>query len=429
MGGINYFLSLLTRRSRLLVAAAIMSSLVCGNAQTFAGPAPNSISTTAEGTADEFLPPSKFVLKSTILINLTKHLVRLPLHKGSHNGQTVWYILTDVSQEALSRRLGLNFAPKLSNSSRGCPGCVQNLPIPADITQAGTVEFKGRPDFSPARILVPGPKGFPLITAQPGARAGLFYTPYVQVAGSRIVYNAPIIATGNGPFDVRTHSNTHDRVLAIDTQNMTVDLLMIRAFAAGKEVIYLALDSSTEEAAVLERSTFTQVLAGLSFPNGAFRRDGARAAIFSFANGQTGQMSPPAQGLNHLVRDGRAVEDASLDNEDLLAALRRGGDARNVLDVFPTETDARFRLEYSPAWDLHLTFWNMRAVAERRNVAQTDSNVIRRLAQQWIVGSPGGFFLRSANIEVNCPVVAFVDDPPLAPVVPAPFTLPLRFHQ
>jgi hypothetical protein len=163
---------------------------------------------------------------------------------------------------------------------------------------------------------------------------------------------------------------------------------------------------------------------GLPFPDGAFRTDGARAALFAFANGQTGFPIPPAQGLNHVVVDGRNVEEATLNNTDLLAALRNGGDARNVLDVFPTMTDPRLRLEYSPAWDLHLTFWNSAAVASGANVAQTDSNVIRTLATQWVVGSPGDFFLRSAGIEVNCPVVAFINDPPLAPVVPPPFPLP-----
>jgi hypothetical protein len=337
-------------------------------------------------------------------------------------------VLTDVSDQALAQQIGLNFAPKLANSSRGCPGCVQALSIPENILSAGAVSFKGTPDFTPDRLLVPGPAGFPVQTVRAGSVAGPFYTPYVQVAGTNIVYNAPIIATGDGPFDVTTHRNTHDRVLAIDTANMTVDLLIIRAFSAGKEVAYLSFDSSSQEAAVLERSTFTPVLEGLPFPNGEFRTDGARAAIFAFANGQTGTSSPPAQGLNHLVVDGRNVEEAQLANTALLTALRNGGDARNVLDVFPTMIDPRFRLEYSPAWDLRLTFWSSAAVASGINVAQTDSNVIRTLATQWVVGSPGGLFLASANIEVNCPVVAFINDPPLMPAVPSPFRLPLPFH-
>ncbi|HEY0544216.1 MAG TPA: hypothetical protein VGC91_02375 [Pyrinomonadaceae bacterium] len=384
---------------------------------------------------DEILDPSKHVLRSAIQVNLTHHSATLPLHRGSYRGRTVWYVLTDVSDQTLANQLGLNFAPKLSNASHNCPGCVQNLQIPRNILEAGVVRFNGIPDFTPRRILVPGPTGFPAITVQPGARAGLLYTPYVQVAGTNIVYNAPIIAVGDSQglfrFDVDgrnpfIHTFTHDRVLNIDLARQTVELLVIRAFSGGKEVVYLSFDSTSEEAAVLERSTFTPVLADLPFPNGEFRPDSARAALFSFANGKTGPTSPPAQGLNHLVIDGHAVEDASLDNRPLLAALRSGGDARNVLDVFPTMVPP-FREEYSPAWDLHLSVWSRTAVATGANTARTDSNVIRTLAEQWVVTSPGGLPLRSAGIEVNCPVVAFVNDPPLMPVVPSPIQLPLPF--
>lgn len=388
------------------------------------------LATMAAAQQDEILPPSKHVLPSTIQVNLTKHFARLPLRKGTYNnGQTtrsVWFILTDVSDQALATQIGLNFAPKLANAPVGCPGCVQVLNVPANITEAQNVQFKGIPDFSPQRSLVPGPKGFPFLTGQAGAKAGPFYTPYLQPAGTGIVYNGTIVAVGDGPFDVTTHTNTHDRVLAIDTTNLTVDLLMIRAFSAGKEVVYLGLDSSSEEAAILERAIFTPILGTLPFPNGDFRPDSARAAIFSFTNGRTGTSSPPAQGLNHLIIDGRNAEEATLANTDLLTALRNGGDARNVIDVFPTMVEP-FRSEYSPAWDLHLTEWSSRYELTRRNVAQTDSNVIRTLATKFIVRNPGGTFLLASGIEVNCPVVAFINDPPITPVVPAPFPLPLPY--
>lgn len=381
---------------------------------------------------DEILPPSKHVLPSTIQVNLTKHFARLPLRRGSYNdGQTtrnVWFILTDVSDQQLAAQIGLNFAPKLANAPVGCPGCVQVLDVPANITQATNVAFKGIPDFSPTRQLVPGPTGFPFLTGQAGAKAGPFYTPYLQPVGTGIVYNGTIVAVGDGPFDVMTHTNTHDRVLAIDTTAMTVDLLMIRAFSAGKEVIYLGLDSSSEEAAILERAIFTPILGTLPFPNGDFRKDSARAAIFSFTNGIVGTTSPPAQGLNHLIIDGRNAEEATLSNTALLTALRNGGDARNVIDVFPTMIEP-FRSEYSPAWDLHLSEWSERYRLTRRNVAQTDSNIIRTLATQFIVRNPGGTFLLASGIEVNCPVVAFVNDPPITPVVPSPFPLPLPYSR
>jgi hypothetical protein len=205
-------------------------------------------------------------------------------------------------------------------------------------------------------------------------------------------------------------------------------MLFIEAFSGGKEVLYVSFDATTPEAAALERSTFTPIISELSFPEGAFRRDGARATIFSFANGQTGNMSPPAQGLNHLVIDGMITKEATPTSFDVFEALRHDGDARNVLEVFPTMLDPKLRLEYSPAWDFHLTMWPMEAVASGRNVAQTDGFVIRTLAENFRVTSPGGTKLRAAGIEVNCPVIAFLNDPPLRPLVPPPVPLPLPFN-
>ena len=91
--------------------------------------------------------------------------------------------------------------------------------------------------------------------------------------------------------------------------------------------------------------------------------------------------SPPAQGLNHLVIDGLITEEATPASFDVFAALRKGGDARNVLEVFPTMTDPRLRLEYSPAWDFHLVMWPHELVDSGRNVAQTDAFKIRTLAK------------------------------------------------
>lgn len=86
------------------------------------------------------------------------------------------------------------------------------------VTVASTgavVHFAGAPDFSPTRTATPGPDGFPLAKFAPGTVAGPGYSPFIKVAGSDVVYNAPIVATGNGPFDVTHHTNTADRVLGI----------------------------------------------------------------------------------------------------------------------------------------------------------------------------------------------------------------------
>ena len=226
---------------------------------------------------DDLLPPSHFVLHSALQVNLTRRFVRLPLHRGTFNGVTYWYVLTDVSDETLAKQLGLNFSAKLANVPNNAPGAFQTLNVPANILQATNVEFAGVPDFSPQRVVVPGPLGFPVTAAAAGAVAGLGYSPYVQPAGTNIIYNAPIVAMGDGPFDLNTHTNTHDRLIGIDTAAGTADLLFIQAFSGGKEVIYISFDATSPEAAALERSTLTPILSETSFPDGAFRTDGARA--------------------------------------------------------------------------------------------------------------------------------------------------------
>ena len=129
-------------------------------------------------------------------------------------------LLLDASDSGLAADLGVNFAPKLANIGIGCAACVQTVtednPTPAQ-NPFGTaiINFQGAPDFSPTRIAVPGPTGFPLASFSPGSVAGPGYSPFIQIAGSPVVYNAPIIATGNGPFDVVHHTNTDDRVLGI----------------------------------------------------------------------------------------------------------------------------------------------------------------------------------------------------------------------
>jgi hypothetical protein len=103
---------------------------------------------------------------------------------------------------------------------------------------AAIVAFPGAPDFSPQRSYVAGATGFPPRSAKPGSVADDAYSPFVEVDGRGGVLDAPIAATGGGPFDVTTHSNTEDRVAAIDTVNNTVTLVLARGFVDGKPVFY-----------------------------------------------------------------------------------------------------------------------------------------------------------------------------------------------
>ncbi|MDQ3386436.1 MAG: hypothetical protein M3475_02340 [Actinomycetota bacterium] len=406
------------RRRTLALVTVVFSALVLSTFAVGGARFATAQETAAPNTEnDEFLPEENLVLESAVAVNLSKDFATLPLHKGNVDGETVWFVITDTSDEAIADELGLNFAPKLSNITTGCPLCAQQVESESQILGESEVTFEGKPDFSPKRILEPGPAFFPPQLAQPGALADAKYSPFVRVKGSDVVYNAPIVAVGDGPFDAMTHTNTHDRLLAIDPEEMTVDMGLIRGSANGKDIVYLNFDASNSVTATLERSIFVPNLALSSFPNGSTRQDSARAEIFTFVNGPVGQESPPAQGIRHLIRDGLSAQELNLENTELLEALRNGGDLENVFEIFPTLEDPALAEAYTPLWDLNVGVWSDAAVAEGRNVALRDANEIRAVAATGELTSPGGLPLASANEVINCPALGFTDEPPLEPVV------------
>ena len=207
------------------LAAAALVPLVASATHAKGHRADNSGAASQLGPLSGLLPRDHLTLASAIQVNLSNETVRLPLYKGvapdpkdTSKTETVWFVLLDSSDSGLAHDLGVNFAPKLANIGISCPACVQTVtldsPTPAQnpFGQA-VVHFQGAPDFSPKRIAEPGPNGFPLKKFQPGAVGGPHYSPFIKIAGSDVVYSAPIVATGDGPFDVTHHTNTGDRVL------------------------------------------------------------------------------------------------------------------------------------------------------------------------------------------------------------------------
>jgi len=358
------------------------------------------------------LPDSNLTIKSAISVDLQRDFATLPLHRATVSGVPVWYVITDVSDAALARELGLNFAPRLANLiTPECPGCVQTVQSPRRLGKTA-ISRPGKPDFSPTRVLEPGPKGFPPLAARPGADGDLHYSPFVRIAGTDVVYNAPIVAVGSGRFDVTNHTNTHDRLLSIDTEKMTAGLAFIRGFSNGKPIFYLSFETSSPLTAVIERSTFVPGLGLSPAPDHGRDPKTARADIFTFTNAATGPKSPPAQGLTHVIVDGGNAQTLNLGNTALLEALRVGGDAHNVFDVFPTLKDQRLALAYSPLWDLHIGVFSDAAVAAGVNSAKTESAQILDLAARGMVTSPGGGMLASNREIINCPALGFPEDAP-----------------
>jgi hypothetical protein len=418
-----------------VIAAAIAS-------QALGGSRDGSPSAAGLGPLTGLLPRDHLTEESAIQVDLSKETVRLPLYKGSANGQTVWFVLLDASDQGIAHDLGVNFAPKLGNIGINCPECVQTVTLDSptpDQNKFGqaVVNFQGAPDFSPMRVAQPGPTGFPLASFQPGAVAGPGYSPFIRIAGSPTVYSAPIVATGDGPFDVDHHTNTGDRVLGVHIAGPSApgqfaeswaDLLFVKGFDAGQPILYISTDAGQPLTAVLERSTLVPALDKAAYNGGDDFLGSARERLFGFINGQTGADNKQAQGFVHLIQDGHASEDASASNTALIDALRNGGDLLNVFGDFPTLTDPRHAQAYSPLWDAQLGLWTDKAVKAGLNTRQIDEVQVFNLAATRpdlltgvnpATGQPAPY--GSVGVDINCAVIGFTDKAPTANLAePAP---------
>ena len=430
------------RLTLMLVAfTAILATGGSLAAASQAAPTPSLLRATADsglGQMSGFLPRSKFTEQSAINVNLSKHTVRLPLYPGKADGKTVWFVLLDASDPGLADELGVNYVPKLTNLAIGCRACVQTVHLERTTPQAnrfGTtvVDFAGAPDFSPTRIATPGPAGFPLAKFQPGAVARHGYSPFIKIAGSPVVYNAPIVAVGTGGFDVDHHTNTADRVLGIHLagkaahgtaksgqyEDNWVDMLFVKGFDAGQPIVYLSTDAGQPLTAVLERSTYVPALDRAAYAGGDDFLGSARERLFGFINGQTGGKNPQSQGFQHLALDGLIGHDASAKDTKLINALRNGGDLLNVFGDFPTLTDPRHSKAYSPLWDAQLGLWTPKAVKAGLNTRQTDEVTVLNLAAQHpdlLTGVDPGTgkptLYGSVGVTINCAVIGYTAKAP-----------------
>ena len=423
--------ALTTRRlaAVIIVTLVAIAAAIVGGQVAAGGNGPPG-SATGLGPLNGLLPRDHLTEESAIQVDLSKETVRLPLYKGRADGQTVWYVLLDASDQGIAADLGVNYAPKLGNIGIGCPDCVQTVTLDSptpDENKFGqaVVNFQGAPDFSPTRIAEPGPTGFPLARLQPGAVAGPGYSPFIRIAGSDTVYSAPIVATGDGPFDVVHHANTGDRVLGIHIAGPSapgrfaeswVDILFVKGFDAGEPIVYISTDAGQPLSAVLERSTYVPALDKAAYNGGDDFLGSARERLFGFVNGQSGADNKEAQGFVHLAKDGHVSEDASAGNHALIDALRNGGDLLNVFGDFPTETDPRHALAYSPLWDAQLGEWTPKAIRLGLDKRQIDEVQVFNLAatRPDLITGPGGAPYGASGVDINCAVIGFIDKPPTA---------------
>lgn len=207
------------------------------------------------------------------------------------------------------------------------------------------------------------------------------------------VLNAPIVATGDGPFDVVKHVNTADRVLAIDVVKRTVTLLLSHGFAEGRRVVYVSTEASDPMVATIERATYVPSLA----------LAGGEISIIVFANGQGGAANPQRQGLAYAAFDGKLRNDATTGNAAMLDT------PRSILSAFPTGATAA---TYSPLWSVSMAVWSPSAIVSGQNTLQTDQASVYELLKARTLTGPDGKPFGSVGILVNCPVIAYLDAAP-----------------
>jgi hypothetical protein len=307
-------------------------------------------------------PASAFFFPSIISVDTSTHTVTLPLHRGQAKGVAVWYIITDASDAGVAKKYGVDYAPDIAK--------LGSVATSSATMRGGVVQFSGAPEFLPQRTYIASATGFPPSSAKPGGITGGSYSPFVRIKGIAGVLNAPIVASGDGQFDVTTHTNTEDRVVAIDSAKGTVTLVLARGFFNGKPIYYLSTEASDPGVATVERATYV--------PRLAKANDAGAIPIGVVANGP--QSGDGVQGLTYLALKTPLSENATAANAATI------GSPFNVLSLIPDTGKPYAENGYSPLWTVFV-------------VGSPQTTRLTSFADIGAKAKPAGFL-------VNCPAIA-----------------------
>ena len=96
-----------------------MTALAVGGAVLTSGPASAAPDASDHAPVGITLQKNRQTITSARRVDLTRDFATLPLNKGWAQGKTVWYVITDVFDANMARRLGINHSPKLRSTSTG----------------------------------------------------------------------------------------------------------------------------------------------------------------------------------------------------------------------------------------------------------------------------------------------------------------------
>lgn len=320
-----------------------------------------AVATSAQAAGSDAIP-------GKLSLDRSAGTVTLPLQRGTHDGDAVWYVVTESSNKKDARERGVNYAPKLANA-------LGTKAVQRATLAGGATRFAGTVDFGPERVVTPGASGFPPASFEPGAVGDAEYSPLITTNG-RTVLNASQVANGSG---------VHDAVVDIDFERRRVTLDTFDGFYEGKDLQYLHQEASSALVAAVEGSTFAPNLDAAPGLGSNDKKTSARSAITPIVNG-AGE-GPDRQGL----------QTALLDGEDPL----------NITQEEPGSN------EYSPLWDITPAVWTDEAIADGQRTLLTDADDIADLLEEGAIASGGGGpgnaglnGLRTLPAISNCPVVA-----------------------
>ena len=349
---------------------------------TYFGTAPSTVQ-------KELIGPFQLLKSGTL--DQEAGTITLPLYKGQlASGESVWYVLTDTTDEKNAAALGLNFSAKLvyADVGRGVRRASQQL-----IAGKTVVVFEnGKVDFAPAHSITPGaaPNYFPPTAIQPGSVGDANYSPLAKIGNH--IYNAPMVAfnaseaTLNAMCDgAANHAVVHDKVVSICPRDGVVKLQLTTGFSFARPVLYLSLEASDALPATLEAATFAPAMTDIKVggDDGAFS---AVERLFAVINGPTsdvpGEINPQRQGFNSALKGD-------------------GAGPLNVLGGIPT-----IATDYSPLWDVNVGEWTQAAIANDYRSRVREEFEILGMARAGHLTGPGGVPFGSSGLIVNCPIVS-----------------------
>ncbi len=301
--------------------------------------------------------------------------VTLPLFRGSSGGQTVYYIITETSDAALSNALGVNFAPALAEAQNSAAVQFVGSNSTANFAFPATVTFNTRPDPNTPAISPADGSLEPIPTGTPPARGNAGYSPLVQLPNG-IIVNAP---------HIQNNSGRHPRSVSVNTSTLRVVYDETDGFEGNQPVRYISTDASTEFLAAAENVIFAPALGNIRGP--------ATAGLALLDDGQVGRNNIQRQGFDSAVADRL--------------------DPLNVLEFNP------FEAGYSPIWETEPHRWAPGLNDGIRNIRQRDYDVVEEKEAAGQLLSP----VEDPNAPekvVNCPIISRRSDsvpPSFTPVL------------